>query len=121
MARPVPNIQLTPQELYQAAKLKFKFIRWQLKELGISPTDRFGMWTLELAHNELIRTRDQLKAAKKRSPQDGHYNIDQAAQYCRCSKGTIYRYRHKIKRLPGLTKLIFTKQSLDNFLQGKKK
>ena len=50
-----------------------------------------------------------------------YYDADEAAAYCKVKKKTIYNHRAKIERVPGIGKLIFTREALDKWLTTRPK
>lgn len=50
-----------------------------------------------------------------------YLNVTEAARYCRVAVQTIYNNRRFITRQPGITKLLFTRESLDKWLGTRKK
>ena len=59
----------------------------------------------------------RLVAAEVGRPAPTPYlDVRQAAAYCRCAVQTIYNHRRRIERMPGLRKLVFTREALDRWL-----
>lgn len=55
------------------------------------------------------------------APASPYLNADEAAAYCRVAKQTIYNHRRHIERVPGVGKLLFTREALDNWLATRRK
>jgi hypothetical protein len=53
--------------------------------------------------------------------QSPYLDVQQAADYCRVAKQTIYNRRREIERLPGVRKLLFTREALDRWLRVRQK
>ena len=49
-----------------------------------------------------------------------YLDVREAAAYCRCAVQTIYNNRRHIERMPGLRKLLFTRESLDAWLAARR-
>jgi hypothetical protein len=45
----------------------------------------------------------------------------EAAAYCRVALQTIYNHRSEIERVPGVRRLLFTRESLDSWLSTRKR
>lgn len=56
-----------------------------------------------------------------RSPVSPYLDVRQAAAYCRCAVQTIYNNRRYIERMPGFRKLLFRRESLDKWLERRRK
>jgi len=54
----------------------------------------------------------------KRSPK--YLTVQEAAAYCRVAVQTIYNNRRHIARMPGVRKLLFTREALDRWLATKR-
>lgn len=50
-----------------------------------------------------------------------YLNLEEAANYCRLAPKTLYNHRQEITRVPGIGKLLFTKEHLDSWLNRRKK
>lgn len=50
-----------------------------------------------------------------------YLTVEEAAAYCKVAVRTIYNQRRFIERQPGISKLLFTKESLDNWLGTRKR
>ncbi|MCE9562980.1 MAG: helix-turn-helix domain-containing protein [Planctomycetes bacterium] len=50
-----------------------------------------------------------------------YLNVDEAAAYCKIAVQTIYNHRSEIQRQPGIGKLLFTREALDNWLAARKR
>lgn len=73
-------------------------------------------------------TEDEIElVARRLAEQLGHtapspyLDVRQAAAYCRCAVQTIYNNRRQIERMPGLRKLLFTRESLDKWLATRRR
>lgn len=53
------------------------------------------------------------------SPNSPYLDVAQAAAYCHVAVRTIYNNRRRIDRLPGIRKLLFTREALDRWLAGR--
>lgn len=49
-------------------------------------------------------------------PQVKYLTVEDAAAYCRVAVQTIYNNRRHIERMPGVRKLLFTREALDRWL-----
>ena len=45
-----------------------------------------------------------------------YLTVQDAAIYCRCAVQTLYNHRRHIERMPGVRKLLFTREALDKWL-----
>lgn len=50
-----------------------------------------------------------------------YLTVEDAAVYCRLAVQTIYNNRRYIARMPGVGKLLFTREALDNWLATRRK
>jgi excisionase family DNA binding protein len=50
-----------------------------------------------------------------------YLTVEEAATYCRVAVQTIYNHRKEIERLPGTRKLLFKRESLDRWLETRRK
>jgi excisionase family DNA binding protein len=50
-----------------------------------------------------------------------YLTVQEAANYCRVAKRTIYNRRKEIARVPGVRKLLFTREVLDDWLAKRPK
>ncbi|MBX9627566.1 MAG: helix-turn-helix domain-containing protein [Gemmataceae bacterium] len=66
---------------------------------------------------EAVRT----AVAKDPAPPSPYLDIDQAAEYTRLAKKTLYNHRHEVERVPGIGKLVFTRAALDDWLTTRRK
>ena len=53
-------------------------------------------------------------------PEPKYLTVQDAAAYCRVAVQTIYNNRRYIERMPGLRKLLFTREALDVWLATRK-
>lgn len=53
-------------------------------------------------------------------PQAKYLTVGEAAVYCRVAVQTIYNNRRYIERMPGVRKLLFTREALDRWLSMRK-
>lgn len=53
-------------------------------------------------------------------PQAKYLTVEEAAAYCRVAVQTIYNNRRHIERMPGVRKLLFTREALDRWLATRK-
>lgn len=53
-------------------------------------------------------------------PQTKYLTVGEAAIYCRVAVQTIYNNRRYIERMPGVRKLLFTREALDRWLATRK-
>jgi hypothetical protein len=61
-------------------------------------------------------------AEQLRQGQPGPYlDVREAAAYCRVAVQTIYNNRRHIERMPGIRKLLFTREALDKWLAGRRR
>ncbi|WP_088251705.1 helix-turn-helix domain-containing protein [Fimbriiglobus ruber] len=49
-----------------------------------------------------------------------YLTVEDAAAYCRVAVQTIYNNRRYIERMPGVRKLLFTREALDAWLANRK-
>lgn len=50
-----------------------------------------------------------------------YLTVEDAASYCRVAVQTIYNNRRHIQRMPGIRKLLFTREALDRWLSTRRK
>lgn len=62
----------------------------------------------------LLRTIAQNPRATDERPK--YLTVQDAAAYCRVAVQTIYNNRRHIERMPGVRKLLFTREALDAWL-----
>lgn len=53
--------------------------------------------------------------------QSPYLDVHQAAAYCRIAVRTLYNHRKEIERMPGIGKLIFTREQLDKWLSTRRR
>lgn len=54
-------------------------------------------------------------------PASPYYTAKEAAAYCRLGLQTIYNHSHEIRRVPGIGKLLYTQEALDEWLTTRRK
>jgi hypothetical protein len=54
------------------------------------------------------------------APPPKYLTVQEAAAYCRVAVQTIYNNRRHIERMPGVGKLLFTRDALDRWLSTRK-
>lgn len=59
---------------------------------------------------------DALAQCVPKQPEPKYLTVQDAAAYCRLAVQTIYNNRRYIKRMPGVRKLLFTREALDVWL-----
>jgi hypothetical protein len=80
--------------------------------------------TPEITHDQFERVMELVTAIAKTLPttQEPKYlTVEDAASYCRVAVQTIYNNRRHIERMPGVRKLLFTRETLDRWLATRRK
>lgn len=67
-------------------------------------------------HRQLVELVVSLVRGRSPPPDPKYLTVDEAAAYCRVAVQTIYNNRRHIERMPGVRKLLFTREALDAWL-----
>ena len=88
--------------------------------LLLIPSKRLGAIASNSSLTKWLEELQQLMAAVqvRATP---YLTVDEAAAYCRVAVQTIYNRRKEIDRVPGVRRLLFTKETLDTWLATRRK